>query len=88
MSYQQILDRLKAVRAHQDNVDYKAAIEYFGGNLDRTDANGKFRYKKGGKSMLMRKARDVAKKWRELLAEDDTLRTRWAAMQQNGARVI
>lgn len=88
MSYQQILDRLKMARAHQDDLDYEAAMRYFGGNLNRADAKGKFNYKKGGKSMLMHKRRDVAKKWRELFAEDDALRVGWAAMQQHGAHVV
>ena len=88
MSYQQILDRLKAARAHQDDLDYEAAMQYFGSNLDRADTKGKFRYKKGGKSMLMCKRRDVAKKWRELLAEDNALRVRWAAMQRNITHVV
>ncbi|EPS94613.1 hypothetical protein FOMPIDRAFT_1054901 [Fomitopsis schrenkii] len=88
MSYQQILDKLKAARTHRDDLDYKAAMRYFGGNLDRADAKGKFQYKKGGKSMLMRKRRDVAKKWRELLAEDDSLQAGWTTMQQNGTHVV
>lgn len=86
MSYQQILDKLKAAWAHQDDVDFKAAMQYFGENLDRADAKGRFRYKKGGKSMLMRKRHDIAKKWRELLAEDDSLRG--ATMQQSGTHIV
>ncbi|KAI0736361.1 hypothetical protein C8Q72DRAFT_985912 [Fomitopsis betulina] len=86
MSYQQILDKLKAAWAHQDDVDFKAAMQYFGENLDRADAKGRFRYKKGGKSMLMRKRHDITKKWRELLAEDDSLRG--ATMQQSGTHIV
>lgn len=86
MSYQQILDKLKAAWAHQDDVDFKAAMQYFGENLDRADAKGRFRYKKGGKSMLMRKRHDIAKKWRELLAEDDSLRG--ATTQQSGTHIV
>ena len=88
MSYQQILDRLKMARTHQDDLDYEAVMRYFDRNLDHVDAKGKFRYKKGGKSVLMCKRRDVAKKWRELLAEDDTLRVGWDAMQQHSAHVV
>ncbi|KAH9913413.1 uncharacterized protein B0H18DRAFT_888284 [Fomitopsis serialis] len=82
LSYQQILDKLQEGRGCTDEVDYNAAMQYFGGDLDRADAHGAFRYRKSGKWIISSKKLVVARTWRKILAEDAGIRSNWEAMQQ------
>ncbi|KAI0682770.1 hypothetical protein BC835DRAFT_1424019 [Cytidiella melzeri] len=81
MKYQAILALLKAAQIARDARDAQDARAYFGGNLGRSDANGAFEYKKGGRVCLATKNKKIASAWRELLARDAVVALNWYNMQ-------
>ncbi|KAJ7683606.1 hypothetical protein B0H14DRAFT_2162903, partial [Mycena olivaceomarginata] len=77
LRYQQILDVLKEARESRDNSDAAAARKFFGGNLDHPAADGAFAYKKSGQWRIKDKDSAVAEIWRELLASNADIASRW-----------
>ncbi|KAI0696041.1 hypothetical protein C8T65DRAFT_529848, partial [Cerioporus squamosus] len=66
LNFQKILDALQGGRKTDDNRDAAAALWFFGGDLTRPDAHGRFSYKKDGKSYVCKKNQAIAVKWRKL----------------------
>lgn len=75
MCYQQILNVLKEqwciANESSFGPDAAAAQAFFGGDLNHTDANNVFCYKKSGKWRTYSKDKTVAACWRRLLEENE-----------------
>lgn len=82
LHWQGILNMLKEQREQADEEAASAAVNFFNGNLDHPDANGVFRYRKGGRSMLCTKTAVIAEKWRGLLKTNTAIRQRHEAAAQ------
>jgi hypothetical protein len=80
--FQEILDILKKERSERDVRDAANARQFFNGDLGHADANGTFTYmSKARNSIVMRKAGDIARNWRHLLARDPSVAMLWGARQ-------
>ncbi|KAH7910370.1 hypothetical protein BJ138DRAFT_1153062 [Hygrophoropsis aurantiaca] len=79
--YKHILNRLQHHRTTSTAQDASDARTFFAGNLDSPNAQGKFRYKKAGKSYLYTKDDVIAKKWQELLNTRPDIAAQWASMR-------
>jgi hypothetical protein len=82
LGFQEILDTLKKERSERDVHDAANAHQFFNGDLGHADANGTFTYtSKAGNSIVMRKAGDIARNWRNLLASNPSVAAQWGNQQ-------
>lgn len=86
-----ILDRLRNKRQANERdlygPDAAAARKFFSEDLGRSDAGGKFTYRKNGKSFVYKRDKDVATRWRALLDTDESVRVRWLAAQDESKQM-
>ncbi|KAI0319556.1 hypothetical protein OF83DRAFT_1109649 [Amylostereum chailletii] len=81
LHYSAIVDRLRDGRSAMDERDADNARRFFNGNLEHPDAHNAFVYRKSGKRYIKKKASIVASAWRNLLAANEDVRSRWEASQ-------
>src|SRR5882762_2720903 len=82
--FQQILTSLKHERTECDAQAAAKALQFFDGNLGCADANGAFSYtSRTGSTVVMSKTGDIARNWRNLLAQDPSISALWYARQGN-----
>lgn len=84
LKYQEILNTLKAEHKIRDEQDICDALHYFSGKLGGLEAGAAFKYKSsksGGQMVLLMKTVDIAKRRRDLLAQDNVVATQWNSMQ-------
>ncbi|KAF7796489.1 hypothetical protein EIP86_007666 [Pleurotus ostreatoroseus] len=80
MTYYKILDALKAVRktaSLDDGPNADEARRFFGGDLLDPRAGGRFTYRGRQGVKVCTSDKEVAKRWRQLLEEDEELRAQW-----------
>ncbi|KIJ08190.1 hypothetical protein PAXINDRAFT_18653, partial [Paxillus involutus ATCC 200175] len=85
-SYQQILDTLSKERDGKATHNAENARLFFGGDLSHPDTKGVFFYLKSGKKFLTTKDPVIARKWLQLLEEDDNISSQWARIQNTVLR--
>lgn len=87
MKYQAILNQMKIKRQAAERESYgpdaAAARQFFDGNLGRSDAQGKFTYRKNSQLYVYQKDKEVAIRWRGLLDDNESIRVRWLAMNSD-----
>ncbi|TFY58509.1 hypothetical protein EVG20_g8123 [Dentipellis fragilis] len=87
MLYQHILDSLQNERACATaELDGLVARirSFFGGDLQHPDAQGKFIYKKSGRTVVVSTNSQIVERWNQLLDEHNDLRLRWEQLQPAG----
>lgn len=77
MKSRQKLENTHLYTAHAADVR-----KFFGGDLARQDAEGAFKYKKGGSTLVYSKDKKVAELWLQLLEENDAIRARWESSRE------
>jgi len=78
--FQQILTSLKHERMEHDAQAAADALQFFNRNLGCADANGAFSYtSRTGGTVVMSKTGDIARNWRNLLAQDPSIAAQWYA---------
>ncbi len=84
MSYNQILDSLKADRKRvvkaKDAPLAAQAKMFFNGDLTAASARGRFLFRKGGIQRVCTSDKEIAKRWSKLLEDDEDIRRTWEAV--------
>lgn len=80
MTYHRILEALKTARktaGQDDGPVANNARRFFDGDLQNPRANGRFTYRGKKGTQVCTSDKEVAKRWRQLLEDDDGVRAQW-----------